>query len=91
MNIAILPLILYVLLDNPCTNLKGIENAISMTEHMHRKTKSEGLFHIRTTYTGCLKINSYHEKHMGKEATRKYISMTCPSASMITWSTSNLA
>lgn len=36
-NSVILPLILYVSLDNPCTNLKGIKSALSMTEDMHKK------------------------------------------------------
>lgn len=37
MNSMILPLILYVLLDNPCTNLKRRKSALSMTENMHEK------------------------------------------------------
>lgn len=31
----LLPPILYALLDNPYTNLKGRKSALSMTEHMH--------------------------------------------------------
>lgn len=30
MNCMLLPLILYVLLGNPCTNLKGTKGALSM-------------------------------------------------------------
>lgn len=41
MTSVILPLILCVLLGNPCTNLKGRKSALSVTECMHKQAHNK--------------------------------------------------